>query len=166
MGAMPGRVALALMLAVAVPAGAATGPAAPPLFVVDGDAPRPLTLTTTMFAALPRVTVTWTAHGATSLCSGAWLIDVLAAAGLPTGDAVRGDALRTAIVATGADGYRALFTLGELDRRLGDAPVLVADACDGKPLPADDGPVRIVAARDERGARSVRQLVRLTVVRR
>ena len=41
---------------------------------------------------------------------------------------------------------------------LGNAPVIVADRCDGAALTDANGPVRLVAAGDKRGARSVRQL--------
>jgi hypothetical protein len=57
-----------------------------------------------------------------------------------------------------------VFTVGELDHLLGNAPVIVADKCDGVTLPEADGPVRLVAAGDRRGARSVRQLDRLNIV--
>lgn len=92
-----------------------------------------------------------------------WLRDVLARAGLPAGDDVRNAALTTVIVAKARDGYRVAFTLGELDAKLGNARILVATRCDGKPLDVVDGPMRLVAGDTERAARSVRQLDRLHV---
>lgn len=77
---------------------------------------------------------------------------------------MRGKLLSTIVVATGRDGYRAVFTVGELDHMLGNAPVIVADRCDGATSADADGPVRLVAAGDKRGARSVRQLDLLTIV--
>jgi hypothetical protein len=43
--------------------------------------------------------------------------------------------------------------------------VIVADTLDGKPLFNYLGPLRIVAPKDARGARSVRMLMRLELVR-
>jgi hypothetical protein len=57
-----------------------------------------------------------------------------------------------------------VFSLGEVERTLGNGRLLVADKCDGKALADGDGPVRIVAVGEKRGARSVRGLVRLTLV--
>jgi hypothetical protein len=67
------------------------------------------------------------------------------------------------LVALAADGYRVVFSLGELDARLGSAAIMVADRCDGKPLPDGDGPVRLVAQGEARGARSVKQLIKVSV---
>lgn len=128
-------------------------------------APTPVQLTAADIAAMPHNAVSWTVHGKTLTCAGPWLTDVLAHAGVPSGETVRGAALSTAVAATGADGYRAAFTIGELDHMLGNAPVIVADQCDGHALAAADGPLRLVAATDKRGARSVRQLMRLSLVR-
>lgn len=115
-------------------------------------------------AGLPPARGAWLIHGQPLTCDGAWLADVAARAGLPSAEAVRGDALRQLIVAEAADGYRAVFTLGEIERTLGNAPVLVAATCNGKPLDVADGPYRLLAIGDARGARSVRQLVRLRFV--
>lgn len=115
-------------------------------------------------AGLPVVAAMLTAHGRTQRCEGVPLAALAARAGLASSEAVKGPALVTAIIATAADGYRVAFTLGEIDPKLGNATVLVSDRCDGKPLDAADGPVRLVVPGDTRGARSVRQLVSLVVV--
>lgn len=119
----------------------------------------PLTL-----GGMTRQTVAWTDHGKARTCEGVWMTDLLARAGAPVGDAVRGPALSMVVMAEAADGYRAVFSLGETDAKLGAARLLVADACDGKRLEEADGPLRIVAPGAARGARSVRQLVRLTLL--
>jgi hypothetical protein len=114
-------------------------------------------------AALPTATATLTAHGSNQQCSGVWLRDLLVRAGVPSGDTVRGPALAMTVSAEAADGYRVVFCLGELDAKLGKAPILVADRCDGKALPDGDGPVRLVAQGELRAARSVKQLVKIVV---
>ena len=131
--------------------------------VLAVDGPGTMPVTEAQFATLPRASATWTVHDKALACTGPALIDVLAAAGVPTGDQVRGAALTTIVVASGADGYRAAFTLGELDRTLGSAPIVVAERCNGAALPNGDGPYRLIAPSDRRGARGVRALVRLTV---
>ena len=45
-----------------------------------------------------------------------------------------------------------------------DSQVLLADKANGKPLSGRDGTFRLVAPKDIRGVRSVRQLVKLEVV--
>ena len=114
-------------------------------------------------AALPPASATLTAHGATLSCQGVWLRDLVVRAGAPSGTAVKGQALSMLVTAEAADGYRVVFSLGELEATLGKAPVLVADRCDDKPLAEGDGPVRLVAAGETRGARSLKQLAKLTV---
>jgi hypothetical protein len=63
-----------------------------------------------------------------------------------------------------ADGYRVAFSLAELDPKLGNHKVLVANACDGKALSAADSPLRLVVPGEVRAARSVRQIRALRLV--
>lgn len=113
-------------------------------------------------AALPPAEAVLAAHGTRQICSGVWLRDLVARAGAPQGQAVKGAALQMMVTAEAADGYRVVFSLGELDASLGKAAILVADKCSGKALADGDGPIRLVAAGETRGARSVKQLTRLT----
>jgi hypothetical protein len=126
--------------------------------------PAELPIDGTTLARLPRAGANLTAHGKSMACTGVLLSDLVAAAGLPAGEAVRGPALTTLILAEAADGYRVAFTLAELDPKLGNRGVLLVDRCDGAALPADDGPLRLVAPGEARAARSVRQLKRLRVI--
>ena len=152
---------VALALAFAATAAAAVAPG--PVLTVDGAVRHAVRLDAAAFAALPHATATATIHGTMLTCTGAWLADVVAAAGVPTGDAVRGPGLATVVVARATDGYRVVFSLGEIERSLGRGQVLVADRCNGAPLPDGDGPWRLIVANEVRGARSVKALERLTV---
>ncbi|WP_426167536.1 molybdopterin-dependent oxidoreductase [Sandarakinorhabdus sp. DWP1-3-1] len=127
-------------------------------------AATPIAIDAAARAGLPAATATLTAHGKTSSCTGVRLSDLVARAGLPTGEAVRGQALVTVIVAEATDGYRVVFSLGEIDAKLGNAAIIVADRCDGRPLAAADGPLRLVVPGEARAARSVRALARLQAV--
>lgn len=77
---------------------------------------------------------------------------------------MRGKALASYLLAGARDGYQVVFSLGELDPGVGGARVIVADQRDGKPLSAQQGPIRLVVSSDKRPARSVRMVERLHVV--
>jgi hypothetical protein len=111
-------------------------------------------------AALPRERVRGTLHGGPEHeFSGPSLAAVLTRAGVTLGG--RGRALAQYLVAVAADSYRTVLSAGELDSTLTGRVPLVVDRQDGQPLPASDGPWRLVVPGDRRPARWVRQLVRL-----
>ena len=112
---------------------------------------------------LPRQPALLTAHGKTVTCEGVALAELLARSGLPGGEALRGPALASVVIATGKDGYRVVFSLAEIDAKLGNRPVFIVDRCAGAPLAADDGPLRLVVPGEARAARSVRQLTGVRV---
>ena len=112
---------------------------------------------------LPRQPALLTAHGKAISCEGVALADLLARAGVPAGEALRGPALASIVMATGKDGYRVVFSLAEIDAKLGNHPVFVVDRCAGAPLAPADGPLRLVVPAEARAARSVRQLVGLKI---
>ena len=131
---------------------------------VTGDIAAPLTLTASDLAQMPRETVQ--AGGAVGgSYEGVLLRDILARAGAPIGQNLRGKALATYILAKAADGYQVVFTPAEVDPQFAGQKILVADKRDGKPLRADQGPLRLVCPGDKEGARSVRMLESLEVVR-
>lgn len=127
-------------------------------------APVRIDINSALIAQLPRDQVTLTHHDETLTCEGPSLASVLVKAGVPSGADVRGAALRQAIVARASDGYAVLFSLGEIDAKLGNAKIVLADRCNGKPLSAEDGPYRLAVSGDQRGARSVRQLIALEII--
>lgn len=133
--------------------------------LIEGAPPTvPVRLSLPEIAAMPHVPVTLVAHGATTRCEGVPLTALLAKAGLPAGEALRGKALSLAVVAIATDGYAVPFTLGELDPALGNAGAVIADRCDGKPLDAKVGPLRLIVPGEARPARSERQVERILVV--
>jgi DMSO/TMAO reductase YedYZ molybdopterin-dependent catalytic subunit len=133
---------------------------------VKGDVATPLSLTADDLAKLPRETATVPApDGAKIVYEGVTLFEVLQKAGAPLGKQLRGKAMATYVLARASDGYQVAFTLGEVDPQFGNATILVADKRDGKPLPDKQGPFRIVCPNDKEGARSIRMLESLEVVR-
>ena len=161
--------ALLTLVAASTPGRAEPPAAAAPTGVlvrVAGEVPKPLELSSEAFARLPRQSVRAKDHaGKESAYEGVALIDVLKAAGLKFGPDLRGPALAAYLVVEAADGYRAVFALPELDPAFTDRVVLLVDRCDGKPLDAKEGPLRIVATGEKRHSRWVRQVVALKVGR-
>lgn len=110
--------------------------------------------------ALPHTTVTiHNPHtNADETYSGVRVADVLTPLGAPLGKELHGIALTTYLVATGSDGYQAVFALAEVDPSFHPGEVLVADTMNGKPLDDHSGPLKLVVTEDKFPARSVRNL--------
>jgi DMSO/TMAO reductase YedYZ molybdopterin-dependent catalytic subunit len=137
-----------------------------PKLAVTGDVPTPLALSASDLAAMPREHVEMTEQdGEKTTYEGVALQEILKKAGLPFGRQMRGKALAGYVLAEAKDGYAVAFSLGELDPDLGGTRVLVADKRDSKPLFEYQGPVRLVIPADKEGARSVRMLEKLEVVK-
>jgi len=81
------------------------------------------------------------------------------------GEALRGPAMTTYVLAETADGYRVVFSLAELNSGIIDSEVIVANTIDGAPLGDKLGPFRLVAPHEKRPARWVRMLKSIVVVR-
>lgn len=111
-----------------------------------------------LIAGLPRHDVTIDVHGTPVRCEGVALVDLLRRAGAMPAEPLRGAHLARRVEAIASDGYRVVFSLGELDPTLGKQAVYVADRCNGKPLDAREGPARLLVPGDSRPARSARQI--------
>ncbi|MBS0556685.1 MAG: hypothetical protein JSR27_04645 [Proteobacteria bacterium] len=132
---------------------------------VAGENGSPRHFDAAALARLPQHTVRAQAHGQTVTCTGANVIDLLAAVGAPHGAAVRGKALALYARVRAADGYRAVFALADLDPDMRGAVPIVTASCDGKPLDAKIGPFRLVVPDDKRPARWVRQVTAIDLLR-
>jgi hypothetical protein len=132
-----------------------------PLVITYGDKSSSWTVAT--LAALPHTTISvYNEHTkASETYAGVPLIDLLVRLGVP--DKPRGRQFRIYEVAAGSDGYEVVYSLGEITPDVHDATVLVADSENGKPI-ADDGPLKLVATREKRPARWVRNLVAVRVL--
>ena len=128
-----------------------------------GDRPE-VTIRAEDLSKMPRHSVTVNEHGTAVAYEGVYLHDILARAGAPFGKELRGKALSTYVLATARDGYAVVYTLTEMDAEFSDGDLLVADKSKGEPLPANQGPLRIVAPHDKKPARSLRMLDRIDVV--
>lgn len=139
-------------------------PAQTPALAITGAVTKPVSLTAADLQKLPRAKADAVSNGVTTTYEGVWLRDVLKHAGVPLGAGMRGHALASYVLATASDGYRVLFSLGEIDGDITDGEYLVADMANGKPLYGEHGSFRLVIPKDKRGARSVRMLSSLDVV--
>jgi hypothetical protein len=115
-------------------------------------------------ASLPHVTVT--VHNqhtkADDTYSGVSLMDLLTPLGVPA--APHGAGVRLYLVAEGSDGYKAVYSLGEVNPAIHDAVVIVADSENRKPL-TGDGPMKLIATREKHPSRWVRNLVAIKVMK-
>jgi len=137
--------------------------ASPASIKVSVEGGRTITLTAAELAAMPQKSVTASSHDQTGTYSGVPLRDILTKAGVPAGAEIRGSALATYVVVTGADGYRAVFALAEIDPVFTDRVVLLASQKDGGPLADNARPFQVVVTGELRPARWVRQVVSIAV---
>ena len=138
-------------------------PPEPVLLAVSGEVDHPLQLTASDLSHLPRRSAHVTEHGKEASFEGVALSEVLKMAGIPTGETLRGKQLVKYLLVDARDGYQVIFALAELDSAFTDREVLLADKRDGKPLSAEEGPLRIVVPTEKRPARWVRQVRELKI---
>lgn len=145
------------------------GTSVEPTFLrVGGQVPAPAEWTASDWARLPRAEVRANdRQGRAVTYSGVTLCDVLRAAGVKLGEAAMPsrETVASYVVVEGADGYRAVFALAELDPAQTDRVILLADRKDGQPLPAAEGPLRVVVPGEKHPARWVRQVRALWIGR-
>jgi hypothetical protein len=134
--------------------------------VVTGAVRHPgIRLTLAQLTTMPTHTVTvsfGSAKGTESHTeTGVPVATLLDQLGLATDATRKDDELSFAILAIGADGYRAVVSYGEISPTLGNRGVLVSIAQDGIPLAQP----RLIVPGDVKGGRDVTNLVRLHVTR-
>lgn len=148
-----------------------TTPTPQATLALAGDLTTPQSLTLAQLQAMPATTQTVSfssGSGAqTHTYTGASLWTALNQAGITVNAAVHNDLLGKYVVATGSDGYRAVFAMGELSPDFGNraSQVVYAETTNGTSaaLAAPDGPLRVTAPGDVKGGRYVSGLVKLEV---
>lgn len=174
----------ALLLAAAPDAGV------PLSLRVEGDLIKTASLSVKDLAELGAVTVDWTdghaAHSKNAECAapaqksdagcghkvtGVRLDRVLLRLAFsegPTGPQAnpkqKHQGLRSVVIASAADGFEAVFSVGELLETLGATNALLVWEMDGQPLPPGLGPFRILVLTDKSASRSIHQVTGLRVV--
>lgn len=131
---------------------------------IKGQSGQSTTLTATEFDKLPHVEHRAKDHdGQEHNYAGVSLAVLLQRAGTPLGGQLKGKALANYLVVDATDGYRVVFALPELDSLFAKQVIFLANRRDGQPLPAGQGPYRIVVPQETKQARWVRQVTALTV---
>jgi DMSO/TMAO reductase YedYZ molybdopterin-dependent catalytic subunit len=132
---------------------------------IGGDVGHPFTISSADLKGMPRTTVTVTEEGREVKYEGVLVGEILKRAEAPVGRDLTGQAVATYVLAKAKDGYQVVFSLPELDPAFTSNDIIVADTIDGKPLFDYQGPFRVVAPHDKRGARSIRMVQSIDVVR-
>ncbi len=137
-----------------------------PRLRISGEVGRALDLEAEALLALPRTTVRVAdSLGDESEYEGVALDLLLARAGVPFGEGLKGEMLELYAVVEASDGYRVVFSLAELDQEFSGRVVLLADRRDGELLTVPEGPLRVIVPGEKRGARQIR-MVKSIVIRR
>ena len=124
------------------------------------------TLSAEELAALPQKDVSMTDRDSSrSTFRGVSLRALMTLAGAPTGHNLRGPNMLLAVIAEATDGYRIAFMLAELDEQFAGRDAILALIQDGKALPENEGPYRLVVPGETHRARWARQVNRLRLVR-
>lgn len=92
--------------------------------------------------------------------SGVPLMALLVELGVP--QKLKGRDFRLYVVAEGRDGYKVVYSLGEVSPDVHVGSVLLVDSVNGKPL-ADNGPLELVCSGERRAARWVRGVTSINV---
>lgn len=140
-----------------------TGLSAQTLQLVDAEG-HSTTITAAQISVLPHVIVKVVDHDAPAQFEGVSLGSLLSSANIQLGDKLRGSRMTEVLLVEAADAYRVVFALAEVDPVFAVREIILADKRDGKPLHAKEGPFRIIAPGDKRGARWVRQVTALKII--
>ena len=127
---------------------------------------KTLTFTAAEFAVLPHIELKLPEQGdqAERRFSGVAVRELLARAGAPLGDKMRGSGVMVGVIVHCKDNYAVLFSLAEFDENFSSRTILLVDREDGEILPPSAAPFRMVTPGDKRGARSCKQVVSLEIV--
>jgi DMSO/TMAO reductase YedYZ molybdopterin-dependent catalytic subunit len=132
---------------------------------VGTESGKVVSLADKAWSKLPRHKVTVKGKDEKSVVyAGVSLVEVLKFAGLSFEKHPRGRSALYLLV-EGADDYRAVLALAEVDPKLADKVVLLADRVDGKPLAQQAGPYRLIVPSDKLPSRWVKQVRRISVER-
>lgn len=131
---------------------------------IDVSGKPTLKMTASDFAKYPRTVVKAIDHdGTEATFEGVELRTILAAAGAKLGKELKGPTIGQYLIVEAADGYRAVYSLTDLDPDFTEKVVIIADSKNNKPLDAKNGPWQVIATVEKKHARWVRQVTALKV---
>ncbi|KWV59177.1 hypothetical protein AS026_29180 [Rhizobium altiplani] len=130
--------------------------------ILDGEVKPPVKISSEQFESFPHIELVVKGQDGTLFkYSGVELSKILTFAKIPIKGDLKGKDIDKYLVALGADGFGAVFSLPEFDA----GKFIVADKLNGKPLAVTDGPLQIISPDETRRSRWVKNLVRLTIQR-
>jgi len=133
--------------------------------VIRINGPRALTLSANDLSAMPRTTVKVTGRTQEETYEGVSVRELLTRAGVPTGEELRGQELASAVLVTGADGYRVAYGIAEFDPAFTDRVGILADKKDGAALTGNAAPFELILTGEKHPSRWVRQVVSISLER-
>jgi DMSO/TMAO reductase YedYZ molybdopterin-dependent catalytic subunit len=143
----------------------ATSVLAQDAITVEGEVTTPLKITLADMSKFPEKEITARDRdGKDHAYKGTLLASVLSSAGVTLGKDLRGENLAKYVIIKAVDGYEVVYSLAEVDPEFSAGTVLLATHVDGKPLPAGEGPFRLVNPHDKRPARWIRQISGIKVM--
>ncbi len=138
--------------------------AAKPSVKITGEVTKQVTLTMDDLTRMKRTTVSLKDRdNKTNLYTGVAIQEILEMAGVTMGKQLHGENLAKYVLVKCADGYEVVFSLAELDSSYTDRVVILSYEMEGKPLPADTGPFKLVVPGEKKPARSSFQVTDLIV---
>jgi hypothetical protein len=90
--------------------------------------------------------------------------EILTCAGAPSGEKLRGHALRLVVIFRARDAYAVSFSLADFDASYSDRTFLLADQEDGAPLSDTAGPLRLIVVGDKKAARWERMVASIEII--
>ena len=134
--------------------------------IIAGDVTNPLTLTKADLASCPAPPSPLKAEGgAHNHYEGSPSLRRSEGSGRAAWKQLMGKALASYVLAEARDGYQVVYTLTELDPSFTDNKIIVADTDQRQTSLPISGPFRLVVPGEKKGARSIRMLEKITVVR-
>lgn len=131
-----------------------------PVLTVSGEVTNPLELHLADLQNMEKDTARLLDRsGKMHLYKGVPVIKILQHAGVTLGASLRGENLSKYLLVTAADGYQVLFSLAEVDTSFINRKIILAYEMDGKALPLETGPLRLVVPAEKLPARSCFEVV-------
>jgi len=132
---------------------------------IGGDVAKPFKVNAAALKSMKSITVKVTDHdGKQHVYKGVPLFDLLTKAQALPNNQLKGKALTKYVLISAADGYQVVIALPEIDPAFTDQTIILANKADGKDLPPNLGPFRLIVPRDKKLARSVRSVTNIDVL--
>lgn len=90
------------------------------------------------------------------------VVNVLSGAGLKLSEMTRQQKMKSRVVVSGSDGYEVAYAWGEVDPEYANDPAMLCYQRDGHSLTDHEGELRMIARKDKKHARWVRQVINIS----